>query len=74
MYKDFPFDKVCETAERLASEGFKVYQKFTCAGCGTRLTIDEPNHFHRMGSCDKCNVITNIEQRGCNYMVIKGMT
>jgi hypothetical protein len=72
MYKDFPFDEVCDTARRLAVEGHKVYQKFTCVGCGQRLTMDEPNHFYEEGTCDKCDAVTDIKKQGCNYMVVSG--
>lgn len=69
---DFPFFEVVAEADRRIAMGATIYQKFTCAGCGARLTIETPNVFHRTGSCDGCNVITNIEQRGCNYMLVMG--
>jgi hypothetical protein len=69
IYKDFPFDEICQAADQKVKEGFEVYQKFTCAGCGQRLTIDVPNHFHRTGTCDRCPAVTDIEKQGCNYML-----
>lgn len=72
LYNDYPFKKVCDKAEELVKQGFKVHQKFTCAGCGQRLTIAEPNKFHRTGSCDQCPTITDIEKQGCNYLVMSG--
>jgi hypothetical protein len=65
---DYPLDEILAEADRLIAQGAKVYQKFTCAGCGQRLTIEEPNVFYKSGTCDKCNVITTIKT--CNYMVI----
>jgi len=71
-YNDFPFMDCVKKADELMQQypGIKIYQKFTCAGCGQRLTIDEPNNFHKQGSCDKCPAITDIEKQGCNYLVI----
>lgn len=66
---DFPFDKVTRKAAKIAALGGYTFQKFTCAGCGARLTMDEPNVFHETGSCDRCDVVTDIRKRGCNYMV-----
>jgi hypothetical protein len=68
MFRDFPFGEVVTKAQALAAAGHDVYQKFTCAGCGARLTMEEPNDFHETGTCDRCNVITDIKARGCNYM------
>lgn len=65
---DFPFDEVVRTADQKISEGMTVYQKYTCAGCGVRLTIEEPNVFHKLGKCDKCPAVTDIVKQGCNYM------
>jgi hypothetical protein len=69
MFRDFPFEDCAAKADALAAAGHEVYQKFTCAGCGARLTMGEPNTFHVTGSCDKCNVITDIQKQGCNFMV-----
>jgi len=69
-YKDYPFAEIAEAAERLADEGHRVYQKFSCAQCGQRLTMDVPNVMYKTGACDKCGHITNIEAQGCNYLLI----
>jgi hypothetical protein len=69
MFRDYPFGEVTTKAEALANAGHEVFQKFTCAGCGARLTIGEPNIFHETGTCDKCETITDIKKQGCNYMV-----
>lgn len=67
--RDFPFDLMCAQAKELSDQGIRVYQKFTCVGCGNRLTIEEPNHFYEEGTCDNCSAVTNIRERGCNYLV-----
>jgi hypothetical protein len=66
---DYPFDEVAAAAEKLANAGHKIHQKFTCAGCGQRLTIEEPNVFYTEGTCDQCPAVTNIREQGCNYLI-----
>jgi len=73
MATDFPFMDVYNKAKKLADTGAKVYQKFTCDGCGSRLTIEEPNVFHELGTCDKCPTVTDIKKKGCNFMYIMGL-
>lgn len=68
-YNDYPFDDVVKKAEALIAQGANVYQKFTCSGCGNRLTMGEPNKFFETGTCDKCPTVTDIKSKGCNYMV-----
>ena len=67
MFNDYPLADVVSKAEALATAGHDVYQKFTCDGCGSRLTMETPNEFHQTGTCDKCNVVTQIKR--CNMMV-----
>jgi hypothetical protein len=68
-YKDHPWDEVTKEADRLIHEGKDVYQKFTCSGCGQRLTMPDANVFHKTGTCDQCSAVTDIVKQGCNYMV-----
>lgn len=67
---DFPFDEVCKTADELAKRGGLCYQKWTCGGCGQRLTAGTPNYFTKKGHCEHCGFITDLVERGCNYMLI----
>ena len=69
-FNDHAFWEVAAEAERLFHEGHTVFQKYTCTGCGERKTLTEPNRFFRNSGCDKCHVVSNIEQTGCTYMVI----
>jgi hypothetical protein len=71
-YQDFPLDEVVKAANEIVAQrpGTKIFQKFTCSGCGERLTIDVPNEFHPTGSCDRCPAITDIRKQGCNYMIV----
>ena len=67
MAKDYPFDVCAKDADKLIAKGYTVLQKFTCSGCGNRLTMPTPNVFYRSGTCDKCEALTIIEK--CNYLV-----
>ena len=69
---DHPFDKVVRSADKIIRFGAIVYQKFTCSHCGKRQTIDVPNTFYTSGSCEECYHITNIKEKGCNYLVVYG--
>jgi hypothetical protein len=69
-YKDFPFEDVCNKVCELAQDPSKLlYQKFTCAGCGQRLTMDVPNTMFETGTCDKCPTVTDIKKQGCNFLM-----
>jgi hypothetical protein len=70
MAPDFPFDEISKACEKIISQGHTIHQKFTCSGCKSRLTIDEPNVLYTTGTCDKCETVTDIQKQGCNYMVI----
>ena len=69
---DHPWEQIVETVQRLIKDDPRVrlYQKFTCAGCGERLGIDEPNVFYEQGTCDRCDAVTDIKRQGCNYMAM----
>ena len=66
---DIPFKDACAQAMDLMAKGMDVYQKFTCAGCGNRLTMEKPNIFFKQGTCDNCAATTDIEAQGCGYLV-----
>jgi acetone carboxylase gamma subunit len=67
--KDYPFSEIAKSVKREADLGHLCYQKFTCAGCGQRLTMEAPNVLYRTGTCDKCGHVTDIEAQGCNFMI-----
>jgi hypothetical protein len=70
-FRDFPLAEASRKAERLTAEGYDVFQKFTCAGCGRRITAKEPGVFGSPGKCDKCGHETDLARRGCNYVIRK---
>jgi predicted RNA-binding Zn-ribbon protein involved in translation (DUF1610 family) len=67
---DFPLDEVFARAQEVVDHGHRVHQKFTCAACGQRLTMEEPNKFWTKGTCDKCGHVTDIRADGCNFLVV----
>jgi len=69
---NYPFYLVTQKAEEIIQTGAAVFQKFTCGGCGNRLTMEVPNVFYKEGTCDKCDFVTNIELQGCNYLIVIG--
>ena len=68
---DHPFYAVVEEASAHIARGATVFQKYTCSGCGARLTLETPNVFHTTGTCDQCPATTDIVAQGCNYLLIK---
>lgn len=71
---DYPFAEIADAIPELIAKGFRVHQKFTCDACGQRLTMDEPNKLFKTGTCDKCWHITDIEKRGCNYLLLASLS
>ena len=67
---DHPMEDCILEAQKLVHDGHQIFQKFTCAKCGERLTIDEPNKFYTHGTCHVCGTLTDIRINGCNYMLI----
>ena len=68
--KDYPMEDVAYQAELLIREGATVYFKFTCDYCKSRQTFDEPNKLYTRGSCELCGKVTDLREKGCNYLVI----
>jgi hypothetical protein len=71
---DHPFDDCAVGAEEVVKRGGTIFQKFSCRGCGNRLTMDVPNKFFTEGSCDQCGVVTNIRETGCNFLAVFPLT
>jgi hypothetical protein len=67
--KNFP---IAECARALAkifasNPGSAFYQKWTCGGCGVRVTATTMNKLAKIGHCDDCGHDTDILKSGCNY-------
>jgi hypothetical protein len=68
---DHPFADCVKAASDLIAQGHVVFQKFTCAWCGARQTMERPNRFYDYGSCEECgpDKVTNIMKHGMNYQL-----
>ena len=68
--RDLPFVEIADQMQRHMLDGWDVFQKFTCANCGQRLTMAEPNMMWKEGDCDQCGHVTDIVKQGCGYSVV----
>lgn len=70
MYNDYPFDECAKQAFKWVKAGRTIHQKFTCDWCNSRQTMETPNQFYTKGKCEECGHETDIQKRGCNYLLI----
>lgn len=69
-FRDYPLAE-CEAAVKdLIAEGGTVFMKWTCGGCGQRLTSTTPNVLFEKATCGDCGHVTDITKTGCNYSVM----
>lgn len=73
QYNDRPFDECCVEAKKLADLGAYVFQKWTCDGCGERVTANNPNNFTTRGLHEDCGYITDIKKKGCGFLLLAGL-
>lgn len=69
-YNDYPIDLIAESMQKQIARGATTYQKWTCAGCGERVTANEPDTVYRTAKHEDCGHVTDIEARGCNFLFI----
>jgi len=71
QYRDYPIEKCAKTVERVLQRrpGSAFYQKWTCGGCGQRVTGNIANKFFIEGHCEDCGYVTDINKTGCNYLM-----
>ena len=67
-YEDYPLEEVLQRFQELAAQGSLCFQKWTCAHCGSRQTMDVPNRLYRSGRCEECQKVTQITK--CNFLLI----
>jgi hypothetical protein len=70
MANDHPFWEVAEQVGQHIMDGHSIHQKFTCSGCGSRQTMAEPNKMFSFGECEECGHTTDLQQKGCNYVIV----
>ena len=66
-----PFYEVAANCQRKIAEGAEIFQQWQCAHCFAKQTMPDANHFYKLGDCEECGKRTNIEQDGCNFLMIK---
>ena len=77
QHNNYPLRECADAAQEIIRDNPKalVFQKWTCAGCGERVTADVANSFTKYGhhtekvNGEHCGFITDIEKSGCNYKV-----
>lgn len=67
---DHPFDEVVDSAIEQMSRGATIFQKWSCAACRTRQTMEVPNKMFTSGRCEECGYVTDIRRAGCNFLVV----
>lgn len=68
-YNDYPLQECADTVQAYIDNGMYVYQKFTCDHCGSRQTMGDANVFYKTGTCEECKKVTDIDKKGCNYLL-----
>jgi hypothetical protein len=69
-YNDYPITACIETVKPFVEAGCHFHQKWTCIHCDTRQTMAERDQFYATGQCEECGHITDLRDRGCNYLLI----
>ena len=66
---DKPFLQIVKECQNILNHNCHFYQKFTCENCGSRQTIDDEDKLYTKGQCEECNHITNLQEKGCGYLL-----
>lgn len=67
---DMPLAQLAHGMFTVWAKGLFTLQKFTCAACGARQTIVDPNVVYTSGVCEECGVCTNLQHRGGGYTIV----
>jgi hypothetical protein len=73
-YNDQPLLALAESANLVIESGGVVFFKWTCAGCGDRVTATTPNTFTHFSKHEDCGHVTDTLKSGGNYVAIKPLT
>jgi hypothetical protein len=69
----YPWDDVVKNVDEKIALGYKVYQQWNCSHCGAKQTMPDANTFYKLGHCEECKGITNIQKSGMNFMATIGI-
>ena len=70
-HQDFPLTEVATACDSLIKRGSFILQKWTCDGCGQRVTAQNINVLCQHGHCQHCGRVTDLTVKGCNYALIQ---
>lgn len=70
-YKNYPLEDCAKALAQILNDhpGSAFFQKWTCGGCGERVTGTTANKLFTSGKHEDCGYITDLKRTGCNYMV-----
>ena len=73
--RDLPREELQKLAEKTLRQmpGAVVHFKFTCAHCGTRCTLSDPNVLYEQGECCECGKLTTIDKGGFDLQFVTGV-
>lgn len=70
LYNDYPLDTIRQSMQDWVDKGAQTFFKWTCSGCGDRVTANEPNTVLTKALHEDCGVITDCEAQGGNFLFI----
>jgi hypothetical protein len=64
--KDLPRDELAKLAQETLNKypNSRVHFSFTCAHCGERVLLSDPNTLWQQGECCYCRKLTTIDKGG----------
>lgn len=68
--KDYPLDTIRQSMQDWLDKGAVTFFKWTCAGCGDRVTANEPNTVLTQALHEDCGHTTDCEKQGGNFLFI----
>lgn len=69
--EDFPLATIAASMDAAVKAGGFVLQKWTCEGCGQRITASNLNVVVENDHCQHCKHVTDLKRRGCNFALIQ---
>lgn len=69
-YNDYPLDVIKASMQRHVDAGAVTFFKWTCIGCGDRVTANQSNVVLTKAKHEDCGVITDCEAQGGNFLIV----
>lgn len=81
VYNDYPLQEICDGANDVLEDSkgtARVYFKWTCQGCGERVTANKPNVFYTSAAHDDCKVkpgfVSDTQASGGNFLIMQAQS